>query len=71
MAARLNARHSTTQAGESLPLRAVTPARAVAATGRDSEQVRAWLDEVAHGSDKIAPMPGETITREMIYQDHG
>jgi hypothetical protein len=42
----------------------VTPLR------RSAEEVRAWLDELASLSDKIAPRPGETFSREMIYQDH-
>ena len=33
-------------------------------------EVRAWLDEMAQFSDEIPPMPGETFSREMIYQDH-
>jgi hypothetical protein len=37
---------------------------------RTSEEIRAWLDEVAQFSDKIPAMPGETFSREMIYQDH-
>ena len=34
------------------------------------EEIRAWLDELAQFSDKIPPMPGETFSREMIYQNH-
>ena len=34
------------------------------------EETRAWLDELAQFSDEIPPMPGETFSREMIYQDH-
>ena len=37
---------------------------------RSPEEVRAWLDELAALSDKIPPRPGETFSREMIYQDH-
>jgi hypothetical protein len=37
---------------------------------RKREEIRAWLDELAQFSDKIPPMPGETFTREMIYQNH-
>ncbi len=35
------------------------------------EEIRAWLDELVAFSDKIPPRPGETFSREMIYQDHG
>ncbi len=34
------------------------------------EEIRAWLDESAQFSDKIPPMPSETFSREMIYQNH-
>lgn len=34
------------------------------------EEIRAWLDELAQFSDRIPPMPGETFSRQMIYQDH-
>jgi hypothetical protein len=34
------------------------------------EEMRAWLDEMAQFSDEIPAMPGETFSREMIYQDH-
>jgi hypothetical protein len=37
---------------------------------RSPEEVRAWLDELASLSDRIPPRPGETFSREMIYQDH-
>jgi hypothetical protein len=37
---------------------------------RTSEEIRAWLDELASLSDRIPPKPGETFSREMIYQDH-
>jgi hypothetical protein len=37
---------------------------------RTREQIRAWLDELAALSDTIPPLPGETFSREMIYQDH-
>ena len=49
---------------------ATAPASAPAAPGRTREEVRRWLDELAQFSDKIPPMPGETFSREMIYQDH-
>jgi len=35
-----------------------------------AEELRAWLDELAIHSDQIPAMPGETFSREMIYQDH-
>ena len=34
------------------------------------EEIRAWLDELAQFSDRIPPMPGESFSRQMIYQDH-
>ncbi len=34
------------------------------------EEFQASLDRMAQFSDKIPPMPGETASREMIYQDH-
>jgi hypothetical protein len=37
---------------------------------RTPEEIRAWLDELAALSDKIPPRPGDTFSREMIYQDH-
>ncbi len=44
--------------------------REIAAPRRSPEEVRAWLDELASLSDRIPPRPGETFSREMIYQDH-
>jgi len=38
--------------------------------GRVPEDVRVWLDELASLSDRIAARPGETFSRDMIYQDH-
>jgi len=29
-----------------------------------------WLDAFTRFSDKIPPLPGETFSREMFYQDH-
>jgi hypothetical protein len=37
---------------------------------RTPEEIRAWLNELAQFSNNIPPMPGETFSREMIYQDH-
>ncbi len=37
---------------------------------RTREEMRAWLNELAQFSDKIPSMPGETFSREMIYEDH-
>jgi hypothetical protein len=34
------------------------------------EEIRAWLDELAALSGRIPPRPGESFSREMIYQDH-
>ena len=42
----------------------------VAPARRSPDEVRAWLDELASLSDKIPSRPGETFSREMIYQDH-
>ena len=33
-------------------------------------EIRAWLDELAQFSDEIPPMPNETFSREMIYENH-
>jgi hypothetical protein len=41
-----------------------------AAQARTPEEIRAWLDELAALSDRIPPRPGESFSREMIYQDH-
>ncbi len=46
------------------------PERDLVIRQRSPEEVRAWLDEPASLSDKIPPRPGETFSREMIYQDH-
>ena len=37
---------------------------------RSAAEIRAWLDDLASLSDKIPARPGETFSREMIYQDH-
>jgi hypothetical protein len=37
---------------------------------RTPEKFAAFLDALAAYSDKIPPQPGETFSREMIYQDH-
>jgi truncated hemoglobin YjbI len=34
------------------------------------EEFDNWLQAFTQFSDKIPPMPGETFSREMIYQDH-
>ena len=34
------------------------------------EEFQASLDRMAQFSNKIPPMPGQTFSREMIYQDH-
>ncbi len=34
------------------------------------EEFDAWLDQFTAYSDKIPSMPGETFSREMIYQGH-
>jgi hypothetical protein len=37
---------------------------------RSPAQIRDWIDSLAEFSDRIPAMPGETFSREMIYQDH-
>lgn len=37
---------------------------------RTRAEFRAWLDEFAALSEKIPPMPGQTFSRDMIYQEH-
>jgi hypothetical protein len=37
---------------------------------RTPDEIRAWLDELAALSDRIPAKPGETFSRQMIYQDH-
>jgi hypothetical protein len=44
--------------------------REITTRRRSPEEVKAWLDELSSLSDKIPPRPGETFSREMIYQDH-
>lgn len=44
--------------------------REIATPWQSPEEVRAWLDELASLSGEIPPQPGETFSREMIYQDH-
>ena len=34
------------------------------------EEFHAWLDQFTAYSDKIPSMPGETFSRETIYQNH-
>jgi len=34
------------------------------------EEFDSWLAEFTQFSSQIPPMPGETFSREMIYQDH-
>jgi hypothetical protein len=46
-------------------------AESVAPRIRTGEEIRAWLDDLAALSDRIPAKPGETFSREMIYQDHG
>jgi hypothetical protein len=45
---------------------AVEPSQA---NGLNPEEFDHWLDAFTQFSDKIPPMPGETFSREMIYQD--
>lgn len=33
-------------------------------------EFHAWLDQFTAYSDQIPSLPGETFSREMIYQDH-
>jgi hypothetical protein len=51
-------------------LKEATSQPAIPQSGRTPQEIRAWLNELAQFSDKIPPMPGETFSREMIYQDH-
>jgi len=37
---------------------------------RTTAEFRAWLDEFSALSGRIPALPGETFSREMIYQDH-
>ena len=37
---------------------------------KTAEHFEAFLDGLAAYSDEIPPMPGETFSREMIYQSH-
>lgn len=34
------------------------------------ESFHAWLDQFTAYSERIPSLPGETFSREMIYQDH-
>ncbi len=36
---------------------------------RTRDHFRIWLDQFTAYSDRIPAMPGETFSREMIYQD--
>ncbi len=54
----------------SLTEQPVTPSGVLQGPARTREETRAWLDELAQFSDKIPPMPGETFSRQMIYQEH-
>jgi hypothetical protein len=51
-------------------LEQAAPAAQVQKPQRTPEEIRAWLDEFAQFSDQIPAMPGETFSREMIYEDH-
>ena len=44
--------------------------RSAAAQVRTPQVIRAWLDDLAALSDRIPPRPGESFSREMIYQGH-
>ena len=37
---------------------------------RTPEEIRAWLDSLVFDPEKVPAMPGESFSREMIYQDH-
>jgi DNA-binding transcriptional LysR family regulator len=39
-------------------------------TKYSQQEFEAWLDQFSKFSDRIPAMPGETFSREMIYQDH-
>jgi hypothetical protein len=51
-------------------LEEATPPPTTPRPGRTTQEIRAWLNELTQFSDKIPPRPGETFSREMIYQDH-
>lgn len=37
---------------------------------KNQEDISEWLNSLARFSNKIPSMPGETFSREWIYQDH-
>ena len=37
---------------------------------RTPEEIQAWLDALVFDPKIVPAMPGETFSREMIYQDH-
>jgi hypothetical protein len=55
---------------QSLVKQAALQASEMARRKMTGEEIQAWLDELTQFSDKIPPMPGETFSREMIYQEH-
>jgi hypothetical protein len=57
-------------AEQALSARFGREAESVAPRIRTGEEIRAWLDDLAALSDRIPAKPGETFSREMIYQDH-
>jgi hypothetical protein len=66
-------RHPTNLRSRSLNRRSPNVFARVQVAGppkRTREEFRTWLDEFTALSDKIPAMPGETFSREMIYQDH-
>jgi len=42
----------------------------LSSSGHSPEEFATFLDALAAYSDEIPPMPGETFSREMIYQSH-
>jgi hypothetical protein len=55
---------------EALTDRSARELESSASQPRTPGEIRAWLDELASLSDKTRPMPGETFSREMVYQEH-
>jgi hypothetical protein len=55
---------------QSLVKEAALPTSEMARRKMTDQEIQAWLAELTQFSDKIPPMPGETFSREMIYQDH-
>ena len=55
---------------QALVERKVEGASRLSPPDQNPERFEAFLDALAAYSDEIPPMPGETFSREMIYQSH-